>query len=214
MDCFVDSLVQLIDTQSTRCEGANVIAHIRALLVTLRISSIRDCESQIEENMFPMKRLAKETSKRYSPARDNNNSRKDFASPAPPSSEPPTPEAPTASETSPATTKATPITTPPLIPGRSIIRLLPLRRCPPLQLLLQPLPRLPHLRIAQMHLPIEVIRQSPIIIQSTQIRATHVTDLQLLVTRRSGGVGERFQFSFFFFLGSFCGADFVVFENG
>ena len=59
-----------------------------------------------------------------------------------------------------------------------------------------------------------MIRQPPIIIQSTQIRATHITYLQFLVTRRSGGVGERFQFSFFFFLGGFGGADFMVLENG
>lgn len=65
-----------------------------------------------------------------------------------------------------------------------------------------------------MHFPIKVIRQPPIIVQSTQIRATHITNLQFLVTRRPGGVREGFQLSFFFFFGRFGGADFVVFVNG
>lgn len=64
-----------------------------------------------------------------------------------------------------------------------------------------------------MHLPIKVIRQSPIIVQSTQIRATHVADLQFLVTRRPGGVGEHFQISFFFFFGGFGSADFMMLED-
>ena len=100
-------------------------------------------------------------------AKGNDGLQQCHLSPASPPSEPSPPEAPTASETSPATTKATPIAAPPLVPGGSSIRLISLRRCSSLQLLLQPFPRLPHLRIPQMHFPIKVIRQPPIIVEST-----------------------------------------------
>ena len=65
-----------------------------------------------------------------------------------------------------------------------------------------------------MHLPIEVIRQSSIVIQSTQIRPADVTDLKFLMPRRTRGVGKGFQLSFFFLFGGFGGADFVELLDG
>ena len=65
-----------------------------------------------------------------------------------------------------------------------------------------------------MHLPIKVIRQPPIIIQPTQIRAAHIANLQLLMAAGAGGVREGFQLPLFFLFGGFGGADFVEFGDG
>lgn len=65
-----------------------------------------------------------------------------------------------------------------------------------------------------MHLPIKVIRQPPVVVQPTQIRAAHVADLEFLVAAGPGGIGEGAQFAFFFLLGSFGSADLVEFTDG
>lgn len=62
------------------------------------------------------------------------------------------------------------------------------RRRPSLQLLTELLVRLPHIRIPHVHLPIKMIRQSPVIIKTTEIRAADVADLQFLMSRRPRGV--------------------------
>ena len=43
---------------------------------------------------------------------------------------------------------------------------------------------LAHLRVPQMHLPIEMVGQAPIIIQPAQVGTTHIADLQLLMPAR------------------------------
>ena len=65
-----------------------------------------------------------------------------------------------------------------------------------------------------MHLSIEMVRQSPIIIQTTQIRPTNITDLQLLVTRRAAGVAQGFKLAFFVLFGSFGDTDFMMLGYG
>jgi len=45
------------------------------------------------------------------------------------------------------------------------------------------------------HFPIEVVRQSSIVIQPAQVRATDIADLEFLVTRGPTGVGERLEFA-------------------
>lgn len=62
-----------------------------------------------------------------------------------------------------------------------------------------------------MHLAVKVIRQSPIVIQSTQIRTTHVADLQFLMSAGARGVGQGFELALFLFFAGFGGADFVEF---
>lgn len=46
-----------------------------------------------------------------------------------------------------------------------------------------------------MHLPKEMIRQPPIIIQPRQIRATNIADLQLLMSRRSRSIRQSLEFA-------------------
>lgn len=65
-----------------------------------------------------------------------------------------------------------------------------------------------------MHFAIKVIRQPAIVVQTTQVGAAHVADLQLLVAGGAGRVGEGFQLALLFFLGDFGGADFVEFGHG
>ena len=47
-----------------------------------------------------------------------------------------------------------------------------------------------------MHLPIEMVGKSAVIVQAAEICATHVADLELLVTRRPTCIGECLQFTF------------------
>lgn len=65
-----------------------------------------------------------------------------------------------------------------------------------------------------MHLPVEMIRQSPIVVQATQIRTTHVADLQLLMPAGARGIGQRFQLALFLLFAGFGGADFVELRVG
>lgn len=60
-----------------------------------------------------------------------------------------------------------------------------------------------------MHFAVEVIRQPPVVIQSTQVRTANITHLQLLVSARARSVGKRAELAFLFFFGSFGGADFI-----
>jgi len=62
-----------------------------------------------------------------------------------------------------------------------------------------------------MHLPVKMVRQSPIVIQPTEIGATDVADLELLVARGTRRVGERLQFALFLLLGLLGGAHFEEF---
>lgn len=66
-------------------------------------------------------------------------------------------------------------------------------RRPSFQLLAQLLIRLAHVRVSHVHLPVEVIRQPAIIVESTQIGTANVADLQLLVARRAGRVSKVFE---------------------
>lgn len=52
---------------------------------------------------------------------------------------------------------------------------------------------LPHLRIAQMHLAKEVIRQSSVVVEPRQIRTTDIAHLQLLMPARSTRIAQRLQ---------------------
>lgn len=65
-----------------------------------------------------------------------------------------------------------------------------------------------------MHLAVEMIRQSSIVVQSTQIRTTHVADLQFLMAAGARGVGQGFEVALFFFFAGLGGADFVEFGVG
>lgn len=65
-----------------------------------------------------------------------------------------------------------------------------------------------------MHLPVEMIRQPPIIIQSTQIGSTDIADLQFLMPRGTRGVGEGFKFALFILFGGLCDVDLVEFRDG
>lgn len=60
-----------------------------------------------------------------------------------------------------------------------------------------------------MHFAVEVIRQPPVVIQSTQVRTANITDLQLLVTARARSVRKGSELAFLLFSGSFGGADFI-----
>ena len=61
-----------------------------------------------------------------------------------------------------------------------------------------------------MHLAIEMIRESSIVVQPAQIRAADVTDLKFLMTAGTGGVREGFEIAFFLLFGGFGDTDFVV----
>lgn len=60
-----------------------------------------------------------------------------------------------------------------------------------------------------MHLAEEVIRQSSVVIKSTEVGSTDVADLQLLVAGRAGSILEVLQVALGIFLLVFRGADFV-----
>lgn len=65
-----------------------------------------------------------------------------------------------------------------------------------------------------MHLSEEVIRQTTVVIQSTEVCAAHIADLQFLVARGAGGILEVFEFALTSFLLVFGGADLVEFVEG
>lgn len=65
-----------------------------------------------------------------------------------------------------------------------------------------------------MHLPIEMVRQSPIIIQTRQVSSADIADLQFLMSRGTGCIRKGLEFAFLFLFGSFGGANFVVFQDG
>lgn len=65
-----------------------------------------------------------------------------------------------------------------------------------------------------MHLSVKMIRQTTIIIQSTQIRSTHITHLQFLVARWTRGIRESLEFTLVCFLLVLCGANLVEFVQG
>lgn len=65
-----------------------------------------------------------------------------------------------------------------------------------------------------MHLAEEVVRQSSVIVESAQVRAAHVTDLQLLVTRWTGCILQVFEIALDSLLLVLCGADLVHLIQG
>lgn len=65
-----------------------------------------------------------------------------------------------------------------------------------------------------MHLSEEMVRQPTIVIETTQVRAADIAHLQLLVTRRSGGILKILQFSLTRFLLVLGCADLVKFVQG
>lgn len=83
------------------------------------------------------------------------------------------------------------------------------RRRSSLKLLAKFPERLAHIRISHVHFSKEVVRQSAVVIETTEVCAAHVADLQLLVTRGAGGVLEVLQFSLAGFLLVFGGAGLV-----
>ena len=65
-----------------------------------------------------------------------------------------------------------------------------------------------------MHLSIEMIRQTSVIVQPTQIRSTYITDLQFLMPRRTRCVGKGFEFPLLLLFGRFSDVDFVELGDG
>jgi len=65
-----------------------------------------------------------------------------------------------------------------------------------------------------MHLAVEVIREAPVIVQSTQICATDITDLQLLMTGWTRSLAERFELALAIRLDGLCLAELKVFRHG
>ena len=65
-----------------------------------------------------------------------------------------------------------------------------------------------------MHLAVKMIRESTIIVQATEIRATHVADLQFLVARRARGVGQCFKIPLLVFFRGLGDANLVVLGHG
>lgn len=65
-----------------------------------------------------------------------------------------------------------------------------------------------------MHLPIKMIRQPAIIIQPTQIRTTHIADLQFLVSARARRIRQRLELRLVLRLRKQGGADAHVFLEG
>jgi hypothetical protein len=59
-----------------------------------------------------------------------------------------------------------------------------------------------------------MVRQSAIIIQPRQVRTAHIADLQFLVTRGAGGVGEGFELALALLLGGQSGAHFEELVRG
>lgn len=65
-----------------------------------------------------------------------------------------------------------------------------------------------------MHLSVEMIRQTSVIVQPTQIRSTYITDLQFLMPRRTRRIGKGFEFTLLLLLGRFSDVDFVELGDG
>lgn len=65
-----------------------------------------------------------------------------------------------------------------------------------------------------MHFSEEVVRQTPVVIESAEVGAANVADLQLLVTRRTGGILEVLELAFAGLLLVLCGADLVHLIQG
>lgn len=87
-------------------------------------------------------------------------------------------------------------------------------RCAALQLSGKLLGSLAHIRVSHVHLSEEVICQSSIVVESTQVGTADVADLQLLVTRRTGGILEVLEVALASLLLMFGGAHFVHFGHG
>lgn len=80
-----------------------------------------------------------------------------------------------------------------------------------LELLAEFLKRLAHVRVTHVHFTEEMIRQSTIVIETTQICAANIAYLQLLMTRRARGILQILQFALARFLLVFGCADLVQF---
>ena len=65
-----------------------------------------------------------------------------------------------------------------------------------------------------MHLPIEMIRKAPIIVQPTQIRPTNIAHLEFLMTRGPTRITKGLELPFLLLLCSFGHPDFVVLSHG
>lgn len=83
------------------------------------------------------------------------------------------------------------------------------RWCAAFQLRAELLEALAHVRVSHMHFSEEVIRQSSVVIKSTEVGPAHVADLQLLVAGWAGGILEVLQVALGCFLLVFRGADLV-----
>lgn len=87
-------------------------------------------------------------------------------------------------------------------------------RCPALEFHAKLLGSLAHIRVSHVHLSKEVICQSSVVVESTQVGTTDVADLQLLVARRTGGILEILEVALAGLLLMFRCADFVHFGHG
>lgn len=65
-----------------------------------------------------------------------------------------------------------------------------------------------------MHFAVEMIGQSPVIVEARQIGATDITDLEFLMTRGPTGVGERLEVTLGLLLCDLCRADLVELGGG
>lgn len=92
--------------------------------------------------------------------------------------------------------------------------MVPNRRQPSLELLTKLFPSLAHIRVSHVHLAEEVIRQTTVVIQSTEVCAAHVADLQFLVAGGAGCVLKVLELALAGFLLMFGRADLVKFVEG
>ena len=67
--------------------------------------------------------------------------------------------------------------------------------------------RLAHLGIPEVHLPVEMIGQAPVVVEPAEVGAAHVADLQLLVSRGPAGVGQGLELALALGLGGLGLAD-------
>ena len=67
------------------------------------------------------------------------------------------------------------------------------RRRPTLELLAELLEPLAHIGVSHVHLAKEVVGQAAVVVETAQVGAADVADLQLLVAGRAGGVLEVFE---------------------
>lgn len=87
-------------------------------------------------------------------------------------------------------------------------------RCAALQLHSKLLGGLSHIRVSHVHLSEEVVCQSSVVIESTQVGTADIAYLQLLVARRTGGILEVLKVTLTGLLLVFGGADLVHFGHG